>query len=182
MKSPTYRLPDDLGGWPVRIIDDGERAMGQGYRVVITEGPYQGSLIILDHKVKLVAVAPPLPDEPPVGSVMRALLPDEDDEDEDEPAAVERTKRGWFATGSASSLEWAELCQRGAPVLLVPDPFRDAPELPYEHTDDDGDWARIELTASGARLTCQGTDGQVVEVFVARAFALAALRATTKEG
>ncbi len=170
----TYRLPDDLGGWPV------ETSGPTGNRTVIADGPHKG-VVLAFPRSGLVAVAPPLPDEPPVGSVVRALM-----SGEDEPWMFERTPAiggttGWYTTSDETPYEWADLCKCGTPVLLVPDPVRDAPELPYEHTDVDGDRARIELTASGARLTCQGTDGQIVAVFVDRAFALAALRATTKE-
>lgn len=182
----TYRLPDDLGGWPVRVVD--VWAMGMDVRAFITEGPYKDSWITLRPR-KLVAVAPPLPPEPPAGSVVRALMPDED-----EPWIFERANNswgdgGWYNTGQTKRYVWAALCQRGTPVLLVPDPFHSAPKLPWRApcaTNQDGSLVVCEPDGSDVPVVIPGHQTVYLNAVqaqdAARALwvAAAALRATTE--
>ena len=124
-----YKLPDELGGAEVKVLHGMAHVSDDGgdHKVdVVIDG--LGTLCMPARW--LTEVEEPLPEEPPIGSVVRAQLVDED-----EPWAWERSTDhhngpGWYMAGADSTFEWAALCKRGTPVLLVPAP--EPVELPCE--------------------------------------------------
>lgn len=121
MTTPTYRLPDSLGGAPCEIVtQDVDRQ--DRVRVWVKTGEDVGDYIEL-HRRLLVEVEPTLPPEPPVGRCVGIEMV------EAEPTygvVFRRYEPGWAAPGDESGehLTWAEVYSYGStpPVLLVPDP------------------------------------------------------------
>ena len=120
----SYKLPDILGGGVVKVLH-GMAREDDLVDCVLSDGSH----LVLPLR-RLTKVEDPLPEEPPVGSVVRAQLVDED-----EPWMWQRTTptigygAGWYAAGLGMCFEWAALCTRGTPVLLVPAP--EPVELPW---------------------------------------------------
>jgi hypothetical protein len=115
--TPTYRLPDLLGGAPCEIVtQDIDRE--DRVRVWVKTGEDVGDYIEL-HRRLLVPVEPALPPEPPVGSVVlragRAVQ-------RIDGAPPERPDRCWVDHLGAW-WTWGELFRDDCtPVLLAPDP------------------------------------------------------------
>lgn len=124
-----YRLHSALGGG--EYDDAGDRTIGTvGFQFDGIEG-----LVYLPRKV-LTEVKPPLPPEPPVGSV---VLVGADPAHDARSGLVSglvsrRYGAGWSTPGDDSGefATWTEVCDGGPPVLLVPDPLAEAPELPWD--------------------------------------------------
>ncbi len=130
----TYRLPEALGG--------GEMESDEGLGDGTVRNPSLIGFCIDDHwfwvaEGLLTKVAPPLPEEPPVGSVVRAhfRLPG-DDADLEDPWVFEHSadtrENHWYGAGLGEGFTWAAVCALGTPVLLIPDPFAEPVELPWE--------------------------------------------------
>jgi len=78
------------------------------------------------QKEALVEVEEPLPPEPPVGSVVLATTANK-------PWVFVREEPGWwYTTAMERAFTWDDVCTRSVPVLLVPDPLAEAPELPWD--------------------------------------------------
>lgn len=121
----SYRLPDDLGGYPCTLIRRNVPTNDM-WEFVVDRG--HDSFPICLPPTVVVEVEPPLPAEPPRDAVM-----------------VDRNGRvwlcgshGWFAArhhGETVFTPWAELCGAEGPLTqLVPDPVASAPELPFRET------------------------------------------------
>ena len=118
---PRYRLPDALGG---EEMDDLEEA---GAPIGTVAFILEGHLVCVARGL-LTEVEPPLPPEPPVGSVVRAQAPGRESGGR---WVFEHTDDGvWYTTAHDRPYEWRDL-RAGAPVLLVPDPFGEPVELPW---------------------------------------------------
>jgi hypothetical protein len=114
-----YRLPEELVG-----VDYAASSIQGG--VATFEIPGVGRVMLPAES--LTEVAPPLPPEPPVGSVVRAQAPGRESGGR---WVFEHTDDGvWYTTAHDRPYEWRDL-RAGAPVLLVPDPFGEPVELPW---------------------------------------------------
>lgn len=127
----TYRLPEAFGGGEM----EEHRKVSGG-----TEAPTGTVAFLLDGclvcvaKALLTEVKPPLPAEPAVGSFVHLAS---------YYGVYERVDRGWLNAGDAAgnALEWDTLIRLNsgdAPVRLVPDPFAEPVEVPWEHEDREG--------------------------------------------
>jgi hypothetical protein len=132
LAAKRYRLPEFLGGgeFEAAAVNDSGQYIGfdfPGFGINRTWFPLS----------VLTEIEPPLPPEPPVGAFVAAgadgnLLP-----------FYRRLDEGWgIVGGSIDGVTWADICamsQKRAnrpPVLLVPDPLAEAPELPWECEDE----------------------------------------------
>lgn len=133
-----YKLPDWLGGHKCQALNEN----GQGVLVEIDQ--YEGQRIIVPRDL-LTEVKPPLPPEPPDGTVygngadawIRC-----DGPEVDQPGR-------WWLTGSDVPDRWADhvgpLVSKPGWRRYVPDPADDAPELPWRLKDHAGNTvARVE--------------------------------------
>jgi hypothetical protein len=115
MITPTYRLPDSLGGHECQIVD--ENNAGEVVVKLKVDGLAM-TLILARHW--LAKIEP----EPPVGSVVWVQPLDFD------PVAgiiLRRYADGWTAPGEEDDPDfhdWAKVCSLSIqpPVLLIPDP------------------------------------------------------------
>jgi len=123
----------------------------------------------------LTEVKPPLPPEPPVGSVVRNRY-------NQVYVRSGRETYPWSLAGGVGTYDWVHVLAKGpgwvAPVLLVPDPLAEAPDLPYAHVDWEGDTVTVRKTKSSTDIAIE-TANDIV--FVDRNFALAVLKATSPE-
>jgi hypothetical protein len=129
----TFRLPADLGGIEVR--EAGKR--GDGRLILV---PTADELAELDMEFcisehLLTAVRPPLPEEPPNGTVISngadAWIRCDD---ENGGGAL------WYLTGNKQAWTWKEMRPDIAGAewkRYVPDPVASAAELPWEYFDED---------------------------------------------
>ena len=125
-----YKLPKELGEGEYEAMFDSGVSASTALNV-------NGRKVIVPTDM-LTPVKPPLPEEPPVGTVARALLTDED-----EPWVFERLGKrtdgkDWGAAGRDEVYAWADLNVRATPVVMVPDPFAEPVELPWELDVSDG--------------------------------------------
>lgn len=116
-----YRIDEEWGG-------------GEGYETPMDDVPdgwisisrREAGWIGIFHKNALTPVAPPLPEEPPVWSVVSCY-------DGESPWTFQREpvddKHFWFTTGQERGFSWEEVCSKGRPVLLTPEPAK--VELPW---------------------------------------------------
>lgn len=129
--STRYRLPDELGGHPVTVVQP--HVADSGMRDVIVQLDGESFPAALPMTL-LVEVVPPLPPEPPVGSIVAAGYADN-------PLPIyRRWDEGWYAVGLQDGYSgWAEICALSmeragvAPRLLVPAP--EPVELPWRSED-----------------------------------------------
>jgi hypothetical protein len=94
------------------------------------------------HRSWLTSVKPPLPPEPPVGTVVLAA----DGVYQRHAAATEYDEPfdSWFTPGSKVMYRWSELCRLRPPVRLIPEPtqgevYLDAQRCEIAHTNG-GHW------------------------------------------
>jgi hypothetical protein len=124
----TYRLPEALGGGELEsMASDSVR-----YPNLIgfcTEGEWFWVAKGLLTEVK------ELPEEPPVGSF---VLVDATVLQRKDSAGID-----WWDYGQQTWRTWEQVCQFGTPVRLVPDPFAEPAEVPWEHGDRDGSWIGV---------------------------------------
>lgn len=167
-----YRLPDALGGGEIEAEEMwGGCAGGRpeylvaGSRITIT----------MPEGTPMEAVAPPLPPEPPVGTVVLVGMVFEQ--------VLRRYEHGWAGPGDERGeyATWAEVCSLGTPVLLVPDPLAGAPELPWT---DAGISVSVKvgvevITRGQVRVVADGDYAYLVPS-VARQMGLALLRAAAE--
>jgi hypothetical protein len=150
-----YKLPEALGGG--EFDDAGDWTIGTvAFRFDGIEG-----LVYLPRAL-LTEVRPPLPEEPPVGTVVRALLPDEDEQWVFERLGRRTDGKDWGAAGRDEAFAWADLNVRATPVVLVPDPFAEPVALPWsKHLDQsvinvlDSNGKVLVETISGGRAMLQ---------------------------
>jgi hypothetical protein len=114
----NYKLPDILGGGVVNVLH-GMAREDDLVDCVLSDGSH----LALPQR-RLTKIEDPLPEEPPVGSVVRAQLVDEDRPWVWERSMDHHNGSGWYMAGADSTFEWAALCTRGTPVLLAPAPER----------------------------------------------------------
>lgn len=139
----TYRLPKVLGGVECRFFAKG---YAPGCVIVeLTEG-VPGLRVEVDEDVLT-----PVPEEPPVGSVVlidgEAAQRFEDNDLADNPDAH------WASVGSPSRWTWVQICDLalpGGPLPMVLDPFEVPVALPWKHEDADGDI--VEIKHDGGNL------------------------------
>lgn len=117
-----YRLPDALGGMELPedtggVLDTTQNV--EGVWLLRFDIPGVGRVRI--QREALIEVAEPLPPEPPVLSIANFG---------DEGPFIRRTLARWQNLGGYD-FEYADLCRFGSPVLLVPDPLAEAPDLPW---------------------------------------------------
>jgi len=153
-----YKLPESLGGGEYETVDaTGAIASCEAF---IVDGH-----TVLVHRALLTEVKAPLPEEPPYGTVVRTLI-----RDEDEPWVFERLSmsdrtdgKNWGAAGRDEAYAWADLNVRAAPIILVPDPFAEPVELPWERKGTpyvfiatDGGTGYLGLTIGPSEITSHG--------------------------
>jgi hypothetical protein len=173
-----YRLPEALGGGE---YDEHRRPDGSMEAPVGNVAFLENGCLFTVALALLAKVEPPLPPEPPHGSIVRVSP----------GGGVFERGAGdvWFRREINSNLgyDWGHLCGEGAPVRLVPDPAAGV-ELPWRGNGNGatswvavGDWGDAEsinpdliplLVASGGRLTTP-----VLTPATARAMAAALLAA-----
>lgn len=128
------------------------------------------------QKEALVEVEEPLPPEPPYLSIANFG---------EEGPFIRRTNQRWQNLGGYD-FDYADLCRFGPPVLLVPDPLTEAPELPWEGPSEAG--RRIGVHLDGdvydpplARITIDGRDMLSLAGDRTRQMGLALLRAAAQQ-
>ena len=109
-----YRLPEVLGGGEYEVSWQHETNAPIGTVPFIVE---RGCIVYV-AKALLTEVKPPMPEEPPVGSVGRC----------DEGYIHIRQGRSWTNHDDVPAT-WSEVYSHGF-TLLVPDPFAEPVELP----------------------------------------------------
>lgn len=117
----TWKLNDKLGGHTVAVISKGR---GQyPWDVVVDLGDESFPMVL--PATMLVEVPDPLPPQPPVGSFVFL----------DEPMMVlhRRDDHGidWVNLANNNWFTWANICEMGTPVQLVPAP--PVVELPWKN-------------------------------------------------
>lgn len=149
-----FRLPAILGGGECTFVAD--HFNGPYCRVTVGEG--DDGLTVDLVKSHLTPIPDPLPPEPSVNSVVVVL---------DLNCGVQRVFSrerqqvdGWVTMAEDKWYTWAEINKiDGKPVLLVPDPLAEAPELPYTYTQ--GGWranTKVEIDGRGdVYVTIVGT-------------------------
>lgn len=146
-----YRLPAKLGGHEVEVL----AKLGEDWRVRYHDKDESFPMVL--PATVLDEVNPPLPTEPPVGSVVNC---------DAGYIHIRQSGRGW--TGHDGDFtSWPRICSdcRGA-VLLVRDPLADAPELPWTAHNSS---ARVDAVDN---LVIDGTDRMVASVARKKARAL----------
>jgi hypothetical protein len=118
-----YLFPDDLGGGEHEALTSFCSKAGNDWRFRF-DLPGIGLVDIPEGA--LTEVKPPLPEEPPVGSLVHLAS---------DYGVYERVARGWLNAGDAAgkAFDWDTLIRLNsgdAPVRLVPDPFAEPVELP----------------------------------------------------
>lgn len=137
-----YRLPESLGGGEFEAFIDYHRVGELGADFVRFDVPGVGLVDI--ERGGLTEVKPPLPPEPPIGSVVR-----------DKNGRVWVSLQGptpyvWQSTVGGKE-RWADLVAgRGPLTLLVPDPFAEPVELPY--TLSVGHHTKVRISAPVSRI------------------------------
>lgn len=130
-----YKLPDQLGGGEVDAVEYDKDGQTWIWFPI-------GEWMMHCRSDALTKVEPPLPPEPPIGTVM--LDKDGDVWQRDN----ETSDYGWVGTAVPARVPWECLNAKYGPLTrLVPDPADDAPALPWECDDEDGDELRIEPTS-----------------------------------
>lgn len=91
----------------------------------------------------LTKITPPLPEEPPVGAVVRAdfAAPDVARQLWVFEHAASPNGNSWYGAGRDEAFSWADICALGNPQLLAPAPEPVA--LPWEFTDADAITGRV---------------------------------------
>lgn len=150
--SARYRLPEHLGGGECHIVSEVRSVARWATNEVIVEmvAPAAGLRLQLNRDA-LTKVEPPLPPEPQehgavvaVGSIGRALYERDDD------------ALRWIGLHDKAWYSWAEICETGTPVRLVPDPAAGV-ELPWVIGKDDV--GRLDSTQVEAEIE----DGEVID-------------------
>ena len=112
-----YRLPEALGGGECIFY-----AKGYAPGCVIVElVDVAPGLRVEIEEVALTEVKPPLPPEPPNGVVYIEGW-----------GYWQKFSGFWEGTVSRKCNSWADVCALGTPVRLVPDPFAEPVEHPWE--------------------------------------------------
>ena len=128
-----YRLPDILGGAELEATEWWSGCAGANHEYRI-----QGTSVTVSVPYGLTAVDPPLPPEPPVGTVVL---------DRDGRVWVSLDLDRWQSVVGGREF-WVDLvAARGPLTLLVPDPFGEPVELPWWSDDR----SRIEVHPGAAR-------------------------------
>jgi hypothetical protein len=161
-----YQLPDALGGGEYDEAPiTGAIASCKGFII-------DGHTVAV-HEALLTEVVPPLPPEPPPGSVVRACGRVFEQRPDGEPGR-------WFDTWTNGWTRWSKVCEEGPPALLVPDPLAGAPELPWEHRFTDGGPLKVCISSASNRAAyVEGWGHLTAEE--ARTMGLALLAAATAE-
>lgn len=147
-----YTLPAELGGYECEITDGLAKPGGRVDCVMDIAGGGVTVKVNLPFRL-LTPVKPPLPPEPPDGSVVRItqLRPGAP-----APAGLRfpahffQRERGrlhsWRGLDpNGYDWEWEGICELGDPVLLVPDPFAEPVQLPWRKSG-------FEVSVSGAMV------------------------------
>ena len=121
-----YRLPEDLGGGTCVLVDQSVLNNYPAVKVLTDKG----RCLIVQLSDLTPIPAKRRPEEPPVNSVVTVL---------DLTTGIQRVfmrerlqADGWVTMAEDEWYTWAAINEiDGDPILLVPDPFADAPELPY---------------------------------------------------
>jgi hypothetical protein len=121
-----YRLPEVLGGGEVEVVQVEIPVQLRGYPSDMVRAS-DGTELVMQRR-HLTVVEPPLPPEPPVGSVVRVTIGGESRVFTHLNEDVALTLGGW--RDARTWTDWSWLCEYG-PVLLVPDPFAESVELPW---------------------------------------------------
>jgi len=132
-KATRYRLPDALGGGEYEECPPTVPApYGTCAFLLALDGSSinpstDGGYVVYVAKDLLTEVKPPLPLEPVTnGTVVRL------DGGGLWARSITGTGANWLGVHSRQLSTWSELCQLGTPVVLVPDPFAEPVELPWE--------------------------------------------------
>lgn len=171
-KPQLFRVPEILGGGEYQL-DPNTR----GHEVWSLLVPGVGSVAF--PKASLTKVEPPLPPEPGDRSVVRAGNSRVYERNDAQATTDRNFARRWFSPGLVAGATWEYVCSLGPVFLLVPNPLDDAPELPYDHRDTDGDRVEVGTGDGDGDDVLLSFGGGEYEVEVDRTFALAVLKATT---
>jgi hypothetical protein len=162
MITPTYRLPDSLGGHPCQIVD--ENNTGEVVVKLTVDGLTMTLILLGSH---LVRVKPELPPEPPHASVVlsgpvdagvaRAWQRDDFGPDNNEEAR-------WYQAGGRLAISWAHLCMVKPPVLLIPDPAAGAEPRGEWQDADRAVSAKLYIAAGGAGITDLALGGETIQL------------------
>lgn len=131
----TYRLPEALGGGE---FEEYRHASGSTEAPVGTVAFLVNGCLICVGVALLTEVKPALlepPNEAAVAVGRQIYRRDDVVADDDDYR--------WFGAGSTTPSSWAQLNERGTPRLLILDPFGEAIETPWIHSDDDDDQIRV---------------------------------------
>jgi hypothetical protein len=116
-----YKLSDRFGGHEVEVLHGFARDDGR------LDCKLDSGDVVTVPASDVVSIKPPLPEEPPVGSVVRMgedglvfLRGDTDD-----------SPYHWLCAGSPAGYTWEQICVYGTPVRLVPDPQAEPVTLPW---------------------------------------------------
>ncbi len=116
----TYRWPADMGGGEheeYRPVSGADSTPPTGTVAFLRDG-----YLVCVAVGLLTEVKPPLPAEPPIGSVVtvdgEAAQRFEDNYEADNP------EKHWASVGTTQRWTWAQVCGLGEVVLLIPDPFQ----------------------------------------------------------
>lgn len=138
----TYKMPQVLGGGEVEATEEwGGCAGGR------PEYQIGGITVLMPPGMPLEAVKPPLPAEPPVGGVVRADFKAQDMLDIEswvfEHGEIPAPNgNSWCGAGRDEAFSWAQICELGTPVRLVPAP--EPVNLPWECRDDANNGVLVE--------------------------------------
>jgi hypothetical protein len=162
-----YNLPKALGGGEVE-------ALGPASGAVVVVAPLEAPEIRVTLPWQwLTEVKPLLPEEPAIGTVVL-----------DRYGQAWQNTGGWSCTTSTDDEPWSELHTRYGPLArLVPDPFAEPVELPWEATDDGADateadakYRRVDVSLSAAN----GHKDVIVRVDVGRVNGIALSHGTAR--
>lgn len=128
MAAKRFKLPAPLDVVDC-VVEDADQWYGPDRYVRATVGEGAAAFVIDINPKLLTEVKPPLPEEPPIGSVVL----------DDDGHAWQRFARAvgdprtseWFSAGEAADEDWAGLNAYGPLTRLVPDPFAEPIGLPW---------------------------------------------------
>jgi len=162
-----YVLPAELGGGEVEATNESYSGLPHLVAFDVDDR------VVVVHRELLTSVKPPLPPEPPVGSIVRC---------DEGYIHIRQSGRGWTGHDADRFTSWPLICRDcdGA-VPLVPDPLVGAPELPWRS---DGGGLEVVVSEFNGGVYIEDRDGghtTVVGPRYLREMGLALLRAAAEQ-
>jgi hypothetical protein len=138
----TYKLPVGIGGGDVELLTDQNPTRLVDDFVWVR---HEVLGLVQVERRKLVAPLPPEPEEGAVVMVGETVL-------RRKTFATYGPEMCWRAVGDEDQWSWRDICHRGTPVRLVPDPAASAPDMPWSIKDGHGDELTFKANEANDRL------------------------------